>query len=143
MIVSAPFKMKDKKADLKGLMPEDAVTTVMGINDSDYDPRRHTIISNASCTTTCLAHMMKPLIDVFLYRGGDVAGAAIDGTMRLFGLGLAGVAAATVPFASAGGTDNALKIQKSHGRPVDEHPGHQPPWAAHHGHGLTVLRTPR
>jgi ATP:ADP antiporter, AAA family len=41
----------------------------------------------------------KPLIDVFLYRGGDVAGSAIDAGLRAIGLGLAGVAAATVPFA--------------------------------------------
>jgi len=61
VIVSAPFKIEDK-----GLaMPEDAVTTVMGINDDDYDPRRHNIISNASCTTTCLAHMIKPLLNYF------------------------------------------------------------------------------
>jgi glyceraldehyde 3-phosphate dehydrogenase len=46
-------------------MPGDAVTTVMGINENDYDPRVHRIISNASCTTTCLAHMMKPLLDFF------------------------------------------------------------------------------
>ncbi len=61
VIVSAPFKIRDKGTP----MPEDAITTVMGINDNDYDPRRHRIISNASCTTTCLAHMMKPLINVF------------------------------------------------------------------------------
>ena len=61
VIVSAPFKTKDKRAPT----PEDAVTTVMGINTNDFDPRRHKIISNASCTTTCLAHMMKPLIDHF------------------------------------------------------------------------------
>jgi len=61
VIVSAPFKTKDKRAP----NPEDAVTTVMGINTNDFDPRRHKIISNASCTTTCLAHMMKPLIDHF------------------------------------------------------------------------------
>jgi glyceraldehyde 3-phosphate dehydrogenase len=61
VIVSAPFKIKDKGRP----MPEDAVTTVMGINADDYDPRRHKIISNASCTTTCLAHMMKPLLNVF------------------------------------------------------------------------------
>lgn len=59
VIVSAPFKIKDKGKS----MPDDAVTTVMGINDHDYDPRRHRIISNASCTTTCLAHMIKPLIN--------------------------------------------------------------------------------
>jgi glyceraldehyde 3-phosphate dehydrogenase len=61
VIVSAPFKIKDKGRT----MPADAVTTVMGVNDNDYDPRRHNIISNASCTTTCLAHMVKPLMDHF------------------------------------------------------------------------------
>ena len=61
VIVSAPFKIKDKGTP----MPADAVTTVMGINESDYDPRKHKIVSNASCTTTCLAHMMKPLLDAF------------------------------------------------------------------------------
>ena len=65
VIVSAPFKMKDTSADLKGAMPDDAVTTVMGVNTNDYDARRHRIISNASCTTSCLAHMMKPLIDFY------------------------------------------------------------------------------
>ncbi|MFC1866975.1 type I glyceraldehyde-3-phosphate dehydrogenase [Thermodesulfobacteriota bacterium] len=61
VILSAPFKIKDKSKS----MPEDAVTTVMGINGNDYDPLRHNLISNASCTTTCLAHMIKPLIDRF------------------------------------------------------------------------------
>ena len=65
VIVSAPFKIKDKKSELGGTMPEDVVTTVMGINDNQYDPRRHKIVSNASCTTTCLAHIMKPLFNVF------------------------------------------------------------------------------
>jgi glyceraldehyde 3-phosphate dehydrogenase len=61
VITSAPFKIKDKSKD----MPDDAVTTVMGINDTDFDPRRHNVVSNASCTTTCLAHMMKPLLNAF------------------------------------------------------------------------------
>lgn len=61
VILSAPFKIKDKEKPL----PEDSITTVMGINDYDYDPRHHSIISNASCTTTCLAHMIKPLINFF------------------------------------------------------------------------------
>jgi glyceraldehyde 3-phosphate dehydrogenase len=61
VIASAPFKIKDKRK----VMPEDAVTTVMGINASDYNPRRHQLISAASCTTTCLAHMIKPLLDYF------------------------------------------------------------------------------
>lgn len=61
VIVSAPFRIKDKTQP----MPRDAVTTIMGINENDYDARVHRIISNASCTTTCLAHMIKPLMDVF------------------------------------------------------------------------------
>jgi glyceraldehyde 3-phosphate dehydrogenase len=61
VIVSAPFKIKDKARP----MPPDAVTTIMGINENDYDPRVHRVVSNASCTTTCLAHMIKPLMDVF------------------------------------------------------------------------------
>ncbi|MDH4232877.1 MAG: glyceraldehyde-3-phosphate dehydrogenase, partial [Nitrospirota bacterium] len=60
VIASAPFKIKDKTK----AMPDDAVTCVMGINEHDFDPARHRIISGASCTTTCLAHMMKPLLDV-------------------------------------------------------------------------------
>jgi glyceraldehyde 3-phosphate dehydrogenase len=61
VVVSAPFKIKDKGQP----MPEDAITTVMGINANDFDPRRHRLVSNASCTTTCLAHMVKPLLNYF------------------------------------------------------------------------------
>jgi glyceraldehyde 3-phosphate dehydrogenase len=61
VVVSTPFKIKHEGIP----MPEDAVTTVMGINEHDFDPRRHKIISNASCTTTCLAHMFKPLIQAY------------------------------------------------------------------------------
>ncbi|MDW7771256.1 MAG: glyceraldehyde 3-phosphate dehydrogenase NAD-binding domain-containing protein [Desulfobulbaceae bacterium] len=61
VILSAPFKIKSRGID----MPEDAVTTVMGINDDDYDPMKHNVISAASCTTTCLSYMVKPLIDHF------------------------------------------------------------------------------
>jgi glyceraldehyde 3-phosphate dehydrogenase len=61
VIVSAPFKINNNGMP----MPDDVVTSVMGINDNVYDPRRHKIISNASCTTTCLAHMIKPLLNAF------------------------------------------------------------------------------
>ena len=61
VVLSAPFKIKDKSRP----MPEDAVTTVMGINQDDYKPDRHNLISAASCTTTCLAYMVKPLLDHF------------------------------------------------------------------------------
>jgi len=50
VIISAPAKNED-------------VTIVMGVNDGDYDPAAHTIISNASCTTNCLAPMAKALND--------------------------------------------------------------------------------
>jgi len=61
VIVSAPFKIKEK-----GLpMPSDATTLIVGINDETYDPGRHRIVSAASCTTTCLAYIVKPLIDYF------------------------------------------------------------------------------
>jgi glyceraldehyde 3-phosphate dehydrogenase len=59
VVVSAPFKIQDKGQP----MPEDAITTVMGINPNDYDPRQHKMVSGASCTTTCLAHMVKPLLN--------------------------------------------------------------------------------
>jgi glyceraldehyde 3-phosphate dehydrogenase len=61
VILSAPFKIKSKGLD----MPEDAVTTVIGINDDDYKPEKHNLISAASCTTTCLSYMIKPLMDNF------------------------------------------------------------------------------
>ncbi|NHN54912.1 type I glyceraldehyde-3-phosphate dehydrogenase [Calidifontibacter sp. DB0510] len=50
VIISAPAKNED-------------ITIVMGVNDDKYDPKAHTIISNASCTTNCLAPMAKVLND--------------------------------------------------------------------------------
>jgi glyceraldehyde 3-phosphate dehydrogenase len=52
VIISAPAKNED-------------ITIVMGINDGDYDAAAHTIISNASCTTNCLAPMAKVLLEEF------------------------------------------------------------------------------
>lgn len=59
VILSAPFKIKDstKKA------PDDSEMFVCGINHINFDPRKHHIVSGASCTTTGLAHMIKPLIE--------------------------------------------------------------------------------
>jgi len=50
VIISAPAKGED-------------VTLVLGVNENDYDPEKHNIISNASCTTNCLATAVKPLVD--------------------------------------------------------------------------------
>jgi glyceraldehyde 3-phosphate dehydrogenase (phosphorylating) len=52
VIISAPAKNED-------------VTVVIGVNDGDYDPAKHTIISNASCTTNCLGPLAKVLNDAF------------------------------------------------------------------------------
>ncbi|MFZ5975682.1 MAG: glyceraldehyde 3-phosphate dehydrogenase NAD-binding domain-containing protein [Bacillota bacterium] len=59
VIVSAPFKIKD----VSRMAPEDCATFVYGVNHSSYNPLKHNIISAASCTTTGLAHMIKPLVD--------------------------------------------------------------------------------
>ncbi|MDZ7641889.1 MAG: glyceraldehyde 3-phosphate dehydrogenase NAD-binding domain-containing protein [Desulfurivibrio sp.] len=61
VLLSAPFKIKQKGLE----MPADAVTTVMGINGDDFDVSRHVLVSAASCTTTCLSFMIKPLLDYF------------------------------------------------------------------------------
>lgn len=59
VIASAPFKIKDSTQK----MPGDATMMVFGINHLDFDVRNHHVISAASCTTTGLSHMMKPLLD--------------------------------------------------------------------------------
>jgi glyceraldehyde 3-phosphate dehydrogenase len=61
VILSAPFKIKDKSKE----MPDDAITTIEGINEDAYDPGKHDLISVASCTTTCLSFMVKPLLEHF------------------------------------------------------------------------------
>jgi len=57
VIISAPASNED-------------FTVVMGVNHTDYDPEAHTVISNASCTTNCLAPMAKVLHDEFVIVKG-------------------------------------------------------------------------
>jgi glyceraldehyde 3-phosphate dehydrogenase len=46
------------------------LTLVMGVNDNLYDPTKHDIVSNASCTTNCLAPVVKVLVDNFGVESG-------------------------------------------------------------------------
>jgi glyceraldehyde 3-phosphate dehydrogenase len=57
VIYSAAFKPNGAQA------PSDCVTLINGINHDAFDPSRHHLISAASCTTTALAHMVKPLLE--------------------------------------------------------------------------------
>ncbi len=52
VLISAPAKNED-------------ITIVLGVNDKEYNPEKHNIISNASCTTNCLAPMAKAIDDEF------------------------------------------------------------------------------
>ena len=59
-----------KKVVISAPATDEDVTVVMGVNEKSYDPARHSIISNASCTTNCLAPMAKVLHENFgIVRG--------------------------------------------------------------------------
>jgi glyceraldehyde 3-phosphate dehydrogenase len=57
VIISAPAKNED-------------ITIVLGVNEDKYDPAAHHVVSNASCTTNCLAPVVKVLLDEFGFRRG-------------------------------------------------------------------------
>ncbi|MFG6117568.1 type I glyceraldehyde-3-phosphate dehydrogenase [Halobacillus sp. MO56] len=59
-----------KKVVISAPAKEEDLTMVMGVNDSDYDPENHHVISNASCTTNCLAPFAKVLNDKFGLKRG-------------------------------------------------------------------------
>jgi glyceraldehyde 3-phosphate dehydrogenase len=59
VIITAPSKDPD-------------VTVVLGVNEKDYDPSKHTIVSNASCTTNCLAPVAKVLMETFGIKHGTM-----------------------------------------------------------------------
>jgi len=59
VIISAPAKGED-------------ITIVLGVNESQYDPQKHAIISNASCTTNCLVPMVKVVRDNFGFVRGSM-----------------------------------------------------------------------
>jgi glyceraldehyde 3-phosphate dehydrogenase len=57
VVISAPARHED-------------LTLVLGVNEDRYDPAAHRIISNASCTTNCLAPVMKVVLDTFGVESG-------------------------------------------------------------------------
>lgn len=57
VIISAPAKKED-------------ITIVLGVNEGKYDPANHHVISNASCTTNCLAPFVKVIMDKFGFKQG-------------------------------------------------------------------------
>src|SRR6185503_7760452 len=59
VIISAPAKGED-------------ITIVLGVNETNYDSSKHTIISNASCTTNCLVPMVKVIKDNFGFVRGSM-----------------------------------------------------------------------
>src|SRR5881396_646850 len=59
VLISAPAKGED-------------ITIVMGVNSDKYDSAKHTIVSNASCTTNCLVPMVKVIRDAFGFRHGSM-----------------------------------------------------------------------
>ena len=70
VIQSSPFKSK-----VKGLpLPDDTAMFINGINHYQFEPGKHKLVSAASCTTTALAHMMRPLLDRDLTRNMITAG---------------------------------------------------------------------
>ena len=71
VIISAPAKEPD-------------ITIVMGVNHQEYDPQKHHIVSNASCTTNCLAPVCKVLLDNFgIEKGLMTTTHAYTGDQRL------------------------------------------------------------
>ncbi|TES91314.1 MAG: type I glyceraldehyde-3-phosphate dehydrogenase [Anaerolineales bacterium] len=74
VIISAPSKNED-------------LTVVLGVNDDLYDPKKHHIISNASCTTNCLAPPVKVILDKFgIQKGMMTTIHAYTTTQRLLDL---------------------------------------------------------
>ncbi|MCD1147402.1 type I glyceraldehyde-3-phosphate dehydrogenase [Peptoniphilus sp. KCTC 25270] len=59
------LKAGAKKVVITSPATDEDITIVMGVNDKDYDPENHNIISNASCTTNCLAPVAKVVMDNF------------------------------------------------------------------------------
>lgn len=77
LVIEATGKFRDKESNLKHIKAgakkvlitapakNEDITIVMGVNDKDYDHEKHQIVSNASCTTNCLAPFAKVIVEKF------------------------------------------------------------------------------
>lgn len=82
IVIEATGKLKDRESCMKHIRgtvkkviitapgKDDDATIVMGVNENTYDPEKDNIISNASCTTNCLAPVVKVLNDTFGIKRG-------------------------------------------------------------------------
>ncbi|HEX9786715.1 MAG TPA: type I glyceraldehyde-3-phosphate dehydrogenase, partial [Candidatus Binatia bacterium] len=68
--VRAHLEAGAKKVIITAPATNEDVTLVLGVNDADYHPRKHHVVSNASCTTNCLAPVAKVLHDHFSIERG-------------------------------------------------------------------------
>lgn len=59
-----------KKVVISAPAKEEDITVVMGVNEKKYDPKNHNILSNASCTTNCIAPLAKVLDEKFTIKRG-------------------------------------------------------------------------
>ncbi|MCK4766186.1 MAG: type I glyceraldehyde-3-phosphate dehydrogenase [Candidatus Aminicenantes bacterium] len=69
---SKHLKAGAKKVLISAPAPEPDITIVLGVNDKEYDHEKHHIISNASCTTNCVAPVVKVLHDNFTVTRGNM-----------------------------------------------------------------------
>src|SRR6201994_1909056 len=61
-----------KKVIISAPATNEDITVVLGVNEGKYDPAQHNVISNASCTTNCLAPVVKVLHDTFRIESGTM-----------------------------------------------------------------------
>ncbi|NIA10516.1 MAG: type I glyceraldehyde-3-phosphate dehydrogenase [Nitrospiraceae bacterium] len=81
---SKHIKAGAKKVIISAPASDPDITIVMGVNQEKYDPEKHTIISNASCTTNCLAPVAKVILDNFgIVQGMMTTVHAYTGDQRL------------------------------------------------------------
>ncbi len=82
--VSAHLQAGARRAVITAPAGDADITVVLGVNDSRYDPQKHRIVSNASCTTNCLAPVAKVLHDRFgIERGLMTTTHAYTGDQRI------------------------------------------------------------